>query len=133
MTIFASRQQRRALEAENRRHSDVLRAVPKADWPDAFAIFARAPTAVWRSREFLVQVFEHEGTTRLSVCRTVLDGAHWKDGISWEQLQNLKYECGFGDKCAIELFPPDRDVVNVANMRHLWIVDAPAFMWKRDG
>jgi hypothetical protein len=31
---------------------------------------------------------------------------------------------------AIELFPPDRYVVNVANLRHIWIVpNPPAFMW----
>jgi len=62
---------------------------------------------------------------RLSVCRTSLNGERWQDGISWDDLQRLKRECGYGNADAIEVFPADADVVNVANMRHLWIMAEP--------
>lgn len=125
--LRSNRQQRRMLAADNRAEPSLLRPVPPSEWPDY-----RPPglEAVWRSREFLVQVFTHESAFRLSVCRTQITGARWTDGISWDDLQRVKRECGLGDKCAVELFPPDGEVVNVANMRHLWIVDAPPFMWR---
>lgn len=44
----------------------------------------------------------------------------------------VKRLVGYADKCAIEIYPPDQDIVNVANMRHLWVVDMPDFAWKKD-
>lgn len=93
------------------------------------------PARVFRSRDYLVQVYVSDGDIRISACRTELDSeGYWKDGISWEELQRIKNECGFADKCAVEIYPPEADVVNVANMRHLWIYEPP-FMWrsKHDG
>lgn len=125
-SIKASRRDRRALEADNRKEPATLRQVPDGEWP---AYRPPGLSAVWRSREFLVQVFTHEVAFRLSVCRTTITGDRWTDGLSWDDLQRVKRECGLGDRCAVELFPPDDQVVNVANMRHLWLVDAPPFMW----
>lgn len=122
-----SRRDRRALAADNRREPAALRSVPPHEWP---AYRPEGLTAVWRSREFLVQVFTHERAFRLSVCRTQVTGDRWTDGISWDDLQRVKHECGLGDRCAVELYPPDNEVVNDANMRHLWLVDAPPFMWR---
>jgi hypothetical protein len=69
---------------------------------------------------------------RLSVCRTSLAGDRWQDGITWDELQRLKRECGYGDADAIEVFPADTDVVNVANMRHLWVMADPiACAWRK--
>jgi len=81
----------------------------------------------------LVQVFnEPSGIERLSVCRTSVQNGEWVSEITWDELQRIKRECGRGDKDAVELYPADADVVNVANMRHLWIVDPSvvAFKWK---
>lgn len=125
----ASRQQRRALKAANRSESYFLRQVPSSEWPPHMMLARNPPREVWRSKHFLVQIFEESGHERLTVCRTELSGQNWRDGISWDDLQNLKRECGRGHRCAVELFPPDSAVVNVANMRHLWIVDSPDFMW----
>lgn len=90
------------------------------------------PVEVWVSQEFLVQVYTiraHEGQApalRLSVCRTTAgtDG-RWHDGITWDDLQRVKREIGRGDAYAIEVYPRDCDVVNVANMRHLWLFEQP--------
>jgi hypothetical protein len=39
--------------------------------------------------------------------------------ISWEILQKIKRQV-LGDVVAVEIFPIDSDVVNLANTRHLW-------------
>jgi hypothetical protein len=55
------------------------------------------------------------------------------DGIAWEDLQRLKAEIGKGDYCAVEIYPRDRDLVNVANMRHLWLLpEVPGYCWSDD-
>ena len=59
---------------------------------------------------------------RLSINRTTLGAnGRWDENITWDDLQRLKREAGYGDKDAVEVFPADVDVVNVANMRHLWV------------
>jgi len=71
---------------------------------------------------------------RLSVLRTSLDTAGgWQQDITWEELQRLKREAGYGDHDAVEVFPPDADVVNVANIRHLWILEPGhlPFAWRK--
>lgn len=123
MTIQTTRAQRRQLERENARYPTALKIVPREDWPNPAAPQLR----VLRSRDFLVQEFaaDSPAAVRLSVCRTSLAGDRWQDGITWDELQRLKRECGYGDRDAIEVFPADVDVVNVANMRHLWVMAEP--------
>lgn len=89
----------------------------------------------YRNNKFLVQVFLENGITRISINRTMLedDGIHWKQGITWDEIQNIKNEIGFADKCFVELYPAEKDVVDVANIRHIFIMDpAPVFMWRKD-
>jgi hypothetical protein len=95
------------------------------------------PTRVWVSRDFLAQLYNLEGEgARLSVCRTQLkDDGRWGDGITWDQLQEVKAQCGFGDFWAVEVYPATAAVVDVANMRHLWLVSPldlpPGIGWRR--
>ena len=130
--LSSTRRERRMLEAENRRQPITLAAIPPAQWPERLRHAGHAPSEVWRSRSFLVQVFaERKGAERLSICRTSIAGDRFADGITWDELQRLKRECGRGDKDAVEIFPPDRDVVNVANLRHLWVLAEPlSFAWR---
>lgn len=124
-----SRQQRRLLEKENAKQPRTLQSVPASEWPDQ----PRQPKEVWRSRDYLVQVYAEAGEVeRLSISSTCLQGERWADGLSWEDLMALKRQCGRGDRDALEVYPADRDVVNVANMRHLWLPPEPvAFAWRR--
>jgi RNA-binding protein YhbY len=46
-----------------------------------------------------------------------------KDGISWDVLQQIKNEMLGEDVVAVEIFPKENEVVNEANIRHLWVVD----------
>jgi len=122
MTISATRAQRRQLERDNAKQPKELQEVPREQWP--MSLRDSTLLRVLRSRDFLVQEFlaRLPAIVRLSVCRTSLFGDRWKDGISWDDLQRLKHECGYGNRDAIEIYPADADVVNVANMRHLWIM-----------
>lgn len=45
------------------------------------------------------------------------------DQITWDQLQTIKSELGFGDWYAVEVYPANADLVNDANMRHLWMLE----------
>jgi hypothetical protein len=89
-----------------------------------------------RNKHFLVQEYYVPHDTvicRLSIQRTMLDDrGGWVDGITWDQLQQVKSAVGYGDHDAIEIYPRDENVVNVANMRHLWILAEPlAFAWQK--
>ncbi len=128
--ITATRAQRRALEAENKKLPTNLVDVPSSSWPE---YRPRSLIRVWRSSRFLVQqhVATHPALFRLSIARTKLNGGRWEDGISWDELQDIKNEIGFRDFCAVEIFPPEDDKVDVANMRHLWILEkSPEFVWR---
>lgn len=90
--------------------------------------------AVWRSNRFMVQLFAPcHGAQRITVCRTGINvvTGRWLDGITWQEIQNIKRAIGFGERDAVEVYPADVDVVNVANMRHIWLVDPVAFAWRR--
>jgi hypothetical protein len=131
-----SRADRRALERQEasiRRAfvatlPDCLETVPRADWPPHPDLDAPMPLEVWRSRRWVVQVYAVPGGgSRISVQRT--NGA---DGITWDELMAVKREIGRGAEVAVELYPPDHLVVNVANMRHLWTVpEMPVWAWRR--
>lgn len=133
MTITVTRQQRRALEKDNLRWPEKLREVPPDQWP-LFPSGPAKPVRVLRSREFLVQVYTVTGGgLRLTANRSTLRGdGRWDDRIEWDELQRLKAEAGYGTCWALEVYPPDDEVVNVGNLRHLWLLPcAPAFAWRR--
>lgn len=124
-----TRQQRRLLAKHNAKRPASLSEVPRDQWP------ASPPAGlqrVWHSRDYLVQQYGEECGVRLSVCRTSMEGSRWVDGLTWDELQAIKQAVGYGQLWAAECYPPDEAVVNVANMRHLWILPGPpAFGWNR--
>lgn len=102
--------------------------VPKNQWP-VMPGHHLVPIEVWCSRFYLAQVFDvsgHPGIVRMTVCRT---DRH--EGISWDELQQIKKEIGRGDQWAVEVFPSELHVVDVAHMRHLWFVPTSTipFAW----
>jgi hypothetical protein len=127
--------QLRQLKRNNLAHPEHLVEIPAAEWPpevsrvqDSGSFAVRA----FRSRRFMLTVWDQDGFTRLSVMRTEWDERlkRTREDVSWDDLQRLKREAGYGDWCAVELYPPDEHVINVANMRHLFIVPCPRFMWR---
>lgn len=124
-----NRKQRRALQKQQHKHvaqqhyPATLTPVPREQWPTVEPM----PSAVWISAKYMVQLYdEPHGVRRLSICTTRIgiDG-RWVDGLRWDELQQIKQECGFGETYAVEVYPRDRDVVNDANMRHLWLLPVP--------
>ena len=118
------------LREQNKCYGILFMRVPEDQWPHTEPM----PTEVWRNSQFLVQVFPHkDGAARMSVNRTMIgEDGRWRDGISWEELQSIKNQIGYSACWAVEIFPPSFEVVNVANMRHLWLLrEAPAFAWEK--
>lgn len=107
-----------------------LKEVPQDEWPPHNQ---KGLVKVFLSGQFLVQQFsEDSGVTRLSVCKTKRRGSKWADGITWDELQEIKNMIGFAGKCAVEVYPEKANVVNVANMRHLFVLpERPDFAWSR--
>jgi hypothetical protein len=130
-----NRAQRRAAQsyarAEALKRPVKLTPLPPSAWPEWYRSAERPPTQVWISRKYLVQMFDETpfqgvDARRLSINRVTLkDDGHWEEGLSWDELQDIKHEIGFGDWYGVEIYPRDCDVVNVANLRHLWILAAP--------
>lgn len=122
------------LREMNKRYPAHLVQVPRSEWPIwAGMPGARLPIEVWRSQQHLLMVYLEHGYERLSIVRTALAGERYAGGISWDDLQRLKRECGRGDRWAVEIYPPEEHLINVQNMRHLWVLDAPPpYGWKKD-
>ena len=133
MSEASTKAARKFLAIENAKYPEHLVPVERerwnpANWDDTSRV------EVWRSREFLVQVFaEKDGAQRLTISRThVLPNGKWMPGITWDDLQRLKSQCGRAERWAMEIYPADEHLVDVANMRHLWILaEAPQFAWRR--
>lgn len=129
--ITATRAEIRQLERENLKRPLYMARLSPSEYP---AMSPPSLLEAWRSRDFLAQVFRDPHGVRVSINRTMLDRntGRWDENISWDELMLVKRQIGFGDRWAYEVFPPDKKVVNVANMRHLWIPDAePSFGWNR--
>lgn len=127
-----TRQQRRALVRKNQIYPVYLVEVTREFWPEVLQ--SSRVKQLYRSRDFLVQVVDEPCGERLSICRTAVgqDNRNWEDKITWDELQLLKRECGRGDRWAVEIYPPEASVVNVANLRHLWVLnEAPGYGWEQ--
>lgn len=133
MPHITTRAERRQLARDNAKQPSALQEVPERDWPIGQPGLAK----VFRSRDFLVQQFhpnEPGAPIRLSIARTSIDTTtgRWHDGITWDDLQRLKRDAGFGDFDGLEVYPRDRDTINVANMRHIFVMTEPVpFAWRK--
>lgn len=123
---------RKFLREENSRYPiDGFIDIPKDKWPYPQPRMFR----VMRSYRFLCQLYHLGDIIRISVNRAEMDNAgNWKDGISWDDLQWIKSQCGFEGRDAVEVYPADADMVNVANMRHIWVFPPDyklSFAWRQ--
>ena len=111
-----------------------LTQVPRSQWP-AQPSDAQVAVEVWRSKKWLVILYvEKNGNLRMTVNRaTITKNGKWEAEITWDELMRCKREIGRGEQWAVECFPPDSEVVNVANMRHLFLLDEPpSFGWRKE-
>ena len=120
------RSKKRMREAARGRSTQLIKQDPPP--PDPPPGFREA----WVSRGFLVQVYEVRGfpdMELLAICRSDQS----PKSISWDVLQKLKRECGRGAAWAMEVYPPDHEMVNDADMRHLWVGPRPPWAWHGTG
>lgn len=126
---------RRQLQQENRAFGEDFQRIAESEIEEVRHMGKR-PTAIFRNRHFLAALYVDEcgGTDfiRLTVNRAELlpDGG-WRDGITWDELMAVKRGIGMGDRWMTEIYPPDEEIVNVANMRHLFLVPQPPFAFVR--
>jgi hypothetical protein len=113
---------RRNLRRDNLAFPPRLVEVEENNWPEMILMSPDRPSRVLRSRFYLALLFEETVPFRMSVCISDIgsDGL-WKDGLTWDDLQDIKRQAGFGEWWGFEAFPSEDKVVNVANMRHLWL------------
>jgi hypothetical protein len=128
----------RAYRAECKTFSSRMEPQPLPADVDAHTESGTELLRHWRSRKFSAMLFrESSGRFRLTVHRTEIDTLshdRWKAGITWDSLQKIKRECGFGDSWCVECYPPDHEVQDVQNMRHLWVLigdEPPEFGWSK--
>ncbi|MGV3000745.1 DUF7694 domain-containing protein [Vibrio sp. E150_018] len=93
----------------------------------------KKPIFAYQSSQYLVQIFiESETLTRITVNSVKRRGNNWVDGITFDELQAIKSAVGYGESCAVEVYPEDSELINDANMRHLWVLsERPDFAWTR--
>jgi hypothetical protein len=128
-----NRTERRMMAGEMRKQAKAwpaqLEEIPQNEWPARPGL--KRPLNVWRSRQFLAQLHEAAPLNGIQVRQftvnrvTIGSDGHWTQDITWDELQRCKRETGYGDWYALEVYPRDRDLVHVANMRHLWLLSEP--------
>lgn len=45
------------------------------------------------------------------------------DGVTWDELQAVKNEMLGPEAACVEVYPPESELVNDVNRRHLWVID----------
>lgn len=98
----------------------------KDEWP-FMPGWETVPLRVWISNKFLAVLYEQraDGKRRLAVNQTRRNGKTWRDGITWDELQRVKNECLGPETWCVEVYPAESELVNVSNMRHLWVLNEP--------
>lgn len=125
---------RREYQKRVRTFPKTLEPIPQDEFDAAVADKSRnnPPRKVWRSRDFLAQLFKQGNHYRLSVNHTQIDATgQWVGDITWDELMKCKRQCGYSECWAVEIYPPDEHLVNVANIRHLWLVEQPSYAWTK--
>jgi hypothetical protein len=124
----------RAWQEAAAKRPERLTPIPRDRWPPCFS--GESQLQAWESQAYLVQhyraaPFNGIACTRLSASwfpvvkeKQWAAGWLWPDPLSWSQIQAIKREV-LGDLFAVEIYPPDEDVVDLANTRHLFVFAEP--------
>lgn len=78
--------------------------------------FHEPSIGIWESEKFKVYAYKDQNAIRLDIERKDKN-----DGITWDEIQQIKSDCGFKDQDAIEFYPAQTDVINTGNVRHLYV------------
>lgn len=115
-----------------------FKEVPKKDWVKI--VGDSWPVKVFKSEDYMVQVYKDEdGIERLSIssCWYKFNGfmePTWKDQFTWDELQLIKNSIGYKNKWLVECYPPVENTVNIANIRHLFVLnEKPSYAFTKKG
>lgn len=127
----------KAKQARKQRPVGPFKPVSDLEMTGAWMRAKIKPVAVFLSPRFLATVYqEARGVLRITINRTRLEpggSGRFVDRISWDELQDIKSQIGFGAWWGVEVYPSDDEVINDANMRHLFLLpEAPYFAWRVD-
>ena len=123
-----NREQRRALEKVKRQliasYPDTLEIVPENDPDMPYSSHPQDIDKIYRSKKYTVIVWNVPAGKKLSIQRNEWDSHtnRYKDQITWDEIMEIKRQVGFGEQNAIEFYPPDSQVINIANVRHIWLL-----------
>ena len=123
-----NREQRRALEKAYRQWiatlPEELTPVSEDDSTIPYSSHPEDMLQVWRNKKFTVILWKVPAGHKITVERNEWDSKTRRhlDNITWDELMDIKRACGFGDRNAVEFYPPDNEVINIANVRHLWLL-----------
>ena len=123
-----NREQRRALEKAKRMliatYPETLEKVPENDPNLPYTSHPQDLDSIWRSKKYTVMVWNVPAGKKMTISRNEWDShtGRYKDSILWDEIMEIKRQIGFGEQNAIEFYPPDSEVINIANVRHIWLL-----------
>ncbi len=130
-----NREQRRALEKVKRQliasYPDTLEIVTENDPNLPYSSHPQDIEHIYRSKKYTVILWKigvgfagYNLGQRFSISRNEWNSKdrRYKDGLTWDEIMDIKREMGFGERTAIEYYPADSEVVNLANMRHVFLI-----------
>lgn len=94
--------------------------------PQITSVFGEKSIMAQNFGDVTVAAFDEGPAIRLDVVRNDLS-----DGITWDELMDIKDRSGYGGKDAIEMYPANDAVINTGNIRHLFIFETPFELVKR--
>ena len=95
--------------------------------------FSEPSIGIWEDDVYYVAAFLDQNTIRLDINRKDM-----ADGLTWDDLQSIKTKCGFENFDAVEFYPRNADVLNTANIRHLYLFSTllpqirRGYTWKKE-
>lgn len=128
------REMKRYLKKTSKKYPPCLVEIPYEELSEELKKISKH-LKLLRSNKFLVQIYSEDDPclVRLSICRTAITGKTWTGDITWDELMQIKRECGYEDFDALEVYPKDIDIINVTNMRHLFVMKEPvSFAWRNN-
>lgn len=78
--------------------------------------FGEHSIGVWEDETYFAAAFQEKTCIRLDIQRK-----DERSGLTWDDLRQIKNECGFSDYDGIEFYPRENDVLNTGNFRHLYL------------
>ena len=132
----------RTNSAAARREAERLSALPRGPLKEVIGIIhmpgaPRGIARAWRDNRYSVQLFHPVNAGQLGHVERLSIRRHDEAcDFPWDEIQAIKNRVCGESREAFELFPRQADVVDVANMCHLWVLPegtiAP-FGWRKDG